>query len=382
MKPVNDQESLLKLDKYNDWIEGLDPSSVPKETTLTLRYLDNEVSLPIPTALDDDKWIRNSLVKAQKKPVSLHSTLSVMAMGAFICSVVPVFSPGYNEILHIPQVFALTRPVDESILQAQLFASWALTITGILGLFRMPSKIPKSRMIFFIYCATVNLSNTFVMSSNLLGTTYYLVDGFDMPWKFLLPAVSILSLAVPLWGLYDAIEGDMEGRDTVTGLEHRLQSVLLYAGLPLTQSATILDSLFPLYSDKTTYEEVFVPFIRDFGLDGANVMSVTLTVAAVSLGALIATLQLERKLTVNQAKMAIVALIFVFFFDAALISLSVALDPQTYLALNEEGAKYVYGALETTHVVGGTLVVTVLTAHYALWKSRVANANEVIEIGE
>ena len=321
--------------------------------------------------LSFDELRQALIVKSRPKmsPVSLHSTLSTLATGTFISSVLPFFDPGYNEVLQIPQIFDLVGGLTtEPILKQQLFAMWALAITGVMGVFRLSPTSRSSRTAFFMICSTLSVIAAFLCSSNVTGASYWLIDAFVAPWNVLIPIACLLGVYVCLWCIDEAITGDMRGRDTLPLIESRLSAACFYSATALVVGAGFAQFGFaPLYSDKATFEQSVLPFIQGNGIEGTIFTIMTITTGGNCYAALLATLKIEKKLSATQAQIALVVGSIIFYFDSCALLFSSLQNPDSYVALNEEGANYYTGLGEHFHIVEGTslaIVATALNAYY------------------
>jgi len=319
--------------------------------------------------------------RPKKKAVSLHSTLSGFAMGAYITSLVPVFNPSYNDILQSPQIFQMTGHIDESILKAQLFGVWALTITGIMGLFRLPPRAPPCRAYLFLYCAMSSLSTALLTTSNLAGVEYYLIDGFTAPWKYILLASAIISIFIGLLLLDDAVAGEMRGRDTIIGAETRLKAIPLFAATTLSGLTALTYSLAPFFTDRASYDETFVAFIKEAGIEGANVITLTAGVGVNAFIGLFTTLIFEKKLTQKQASSAYLMAVVILLTDPLSTTYAIAKNPELYkeLASNQEGANFYLNVAEHSHALELTIAAVVITALNAFRKVIVKNGKISLE---
>ena len=169
-----------------------------------------------------------------------------------------------------------------------------------------------------------------------------------------------------MWGLDDAIAGDMRGRDTIPGAETRFSAAFLYCMNAIFQIPFLVQALFPFFTDRATHVETYVSFIKDCGLEGANLLTITCTLGLNSLGALIATLAFEKKLTGNQARAALAAAMLVFFYDAVNLGLMAMKNPAAFLALDNDGAQYFLDVFEHFHVFEGTVATSAFTVLNAL----------------
>ena len=78
-------------------------------------------------------------------------------------------------------------------------------------------------------------------------------------------------------------------------------------------------------------------------------------------------MRFEKKVTYDQSRAIGLAFAVLFFFDPIVFLYNEVLNPSTYLAINEAGAKYDMGMAETFHIFDGTciaIIVTILSALY------------------
>lgn len=314
--------------------------------------------------------LREALVvksRPKKLPVSLHSTLSILAFGFYVASMIPQFNPGYDQALNIPHIFKLIDDPNEAIMKQQLLAMWALAITGIMGLFRLPPRSPNSRRAFFLGCAFLTLAQAIVCSSNITGATVWFFDAWSAPWNVLVPLSSVLGVIIQLWSIDEAIVGDMRQRDTLPLIETRIGAVFFYSITCFLFCALTQIAITPLYSDRATFEEVAVPLLRENNLVATQLSTFALTTGSNSVAALLATLRFEKKMSFTQSRVIGLLCAIFFFFDGANLLFSQFNSQDLYYSLNQEGARYFFDMTEKFHVFDGCAVAigfTILNAFY------------------
>lgn len=311
-----------------------------------------------------------------KKPVSLHSIVSILATGFFLASMLPLFAPGSNEELDLVQILGASGQVSPEVLRTQSAAMWLLAISGVMGMFRLPPRSPPCRTIFFLGCASANVSTALVCSSNLTGARVWFLDGFAAPWNVIIPLATIFNLGVFLWAIDDSITGPIRGRDTIPGTETRTRGVLVNALMAFGVTPIVQVAIAPWYSDKATFVSAVVPFIQNGGLEGSQFSIFASAAGGAAAGALLATLRFERKLDATPALALAVAAAIFFNFDAFAITWRSLKTPETFIEINSAGAAYYIGVAEQFHLFDGVLVACGLVALNAWRRVKMRDAAE------
>eukprot|EP00536_Pseudo-nitzschia_multiseries_P010173 jgi/Psemu1/288936/fgenesh1_pg.302_\ len=238
--------------------------------------------------------VRQNLPK--RRPVSFHSVLSGFSAMAAVVLLLPTFHPGFDAD-GWPVLFTYNEPsaVGTDLLwQSQLVAVLQL-VSSVLGVTRLPKNSPGVRTVGFVLSALIVVQLSLVVLSSLNGTDVYLFDAFSMPGRIV---ISVANTAL-LKGSLDSIvllisDRDRTGWETVPGYQTRIGAVipaLVFHGLLCGTGNAVL----PVLCDEDSFREQAGPFFASFaGVQTLGYVSISL---AVGLGALLATLQFEKKIS-------------------------------------------------------------------------------------
>lgn len=231
----------------------------------------------------------------KKRPVSLHSVISSMsAMGAFVL-LLPTLRPGFDD-LGLPKIFEYEFASTDLLWQCQLVALLQM-VSSIMGVFRLPKRSPTVRAVGFVTSALIVTQLSLVAISSLNGTDVYLFDAFSIQGRVLISVINTTLLKGSLDSLTLIIgDKDHKGWESVPGYNNK--PAAFFTVFPFHVLICITgNAVLPVLSDKQSFLENALPFFGIFpGVQTLGYVSISL---AVGLGALLATLQFEKKISPN-----------------------------------------------------------------------------------
>ncbi len=284
------------------------------------KNLDNKISM--------DELYKIALQKnlPKKKPISMHSFISSMSAMAALLLVLPTFHPGIDEF-GLPRLFSYEYASNDLLWQSQLVALMQM-VSSILGVFRLPKHSPNVRTVGFVLSALIVTQLSLVVMSSLNGTDIYLFDAFSMQGRIL---ISVINTTLMI-GSLDSIAmilGDKEkkGWETVPGYGSRssafLTSFPFHILICMNGNAVL-----PVLCDKQSFVENALPFFSIF--PGVQTLGYVATSLAVGLGALLATLQFENKISNEVASFWNIAIISFLTYDGVKFMYLLAAFPERF----------------------------------------------------
>jgi len=230
----------------------------------------------------------------KKKTISLHSFISSMSVMASLVLLLPTFHPGLDDNFGLPQLFSYEYASYDLLRQSQLCALLQM-VSSIMGVFRLPKRSPSVRTVGFVVSALIITQLSLVIMSSLNGTDVYLFDAFSMQGRILISVINTTLLKGSLDSLV-LIVGDKErkGWDTVPNYGSKPSAFIAIFPFHILICITG-NAVLPVLCDKQSFIENAVPFFAIFpGVQTLGYVAISL---AVGLGALLATLQYEKKIT-------------------------------------------------------------------------------------
>jgi Ca2+-binding EF-hand superfamily protein len=258
----------------------------------------------------------NKLTRAPKKPVSLHSVLSGWSFVLIMSAYLGIFNPHMGEFhgADIPVLFDFFGQTSDSIVRQFQVSMIALSITSIMGLYRLPPNSPFSRRVYFWSCASSVVQCSIIVSSNLSAGALGLFSTFNYPWMYILNGSVIITDLIFLLGLDDAISGPDDGRDSLT-TESRFNMAIFYYIFFMANTAFFQMTLPPFYSNEDVWASMNLSFFEQNGLILWSLMPPVAVGILSSLGALLATLKFEKKTDTNNTPLFMFAILLVTQFD-------------------------------------------------------------------
>eukprot|EP00984_Skeletonema_dohrnii_P019529 scaffold9354_cov88-Skeletonema_dohrnii-CCMP3373.AAC.1 len=249
--------------------------------------------------------------RPKKKPVSFHSTFTIFSAGFAVAAESMQVSPGLGSNGYF-QIFDIYQNLSSSSLMQFQIAAWLMAASGVMGIFRLPPNSPNNRRLLFQFWTWTNLSNAAILSSNLCGYPamgWY--DGLKFPGDILILSTVLMTYISSLRLLDDAIVGSNRGREANPLATTRVQAFTI--------------SLVAIVLSFVTQTSVLIGILSEAGVSTFSMMSLeegsefatVLRMLGVfywpailqsSVGALLATLQFEKKISPKTG--AFIAIVF------------------------------------------------------------------------
>lgn len=274
------------------------------------QYPLSEISLTLLRTKYDEDTLLNTLKKItrgefvdlirlasrpKKQSVSIHSTISSCTTAAAVVLLLPLLAPGFDKFGYV-QLFRFNEALsDDLYIQVQVIILFQMII-AVMGIFRLPKNSPRIRVIGMISALGPALQIGLVAISSLNGTGIYLFDAYTIPFKVL----CLVSNAFALKSVLDFVDctvGDVDtkGWDSVPGASNRFVAVLF--SVFFLASFVILE--FQAYLPLLGIKEESLAYTEAYSATcgGAQTAGLLATELYIGLGALLGTLQFERKIS-------------------------------------------------------------------------------------
>ena len=264
------------------------------------------------------------VVKSQpkKKPVSFHSTFSILGAGNYLSALLPLLKPGLLDERGLPHIFRIyDHRAPESVMQIQV-GCWMLAISGaVMGLFRFPPKTPSARKRIFELGSATCLFLAAVISSSVNGLSddSWWVDAFSIPGKCMLATFGLLMWISTFRLIDDTICGDTKGCTTIPGADNPVLAAVTYSVLCFFTLVSFAPVVPIFTSDAASYEASVSSVLVDNGIDGILLGATSTATGVSAFGALFATLQFEKKITPAQENILVLLLMFIFNVDGLVL---------------------------------------------------------------
>jgi hypothetical protein len=253
--------------------------------------------------------VQNNLPK--KKLISPHSFVSSMSVIASLVLLLPTFHPGIDD-LGLPRLFTYEHASNDLLWQSQLVAILQM-VGAIMGVFRLPKHSPNVRTAGFVISALIITQLSLVVLSSLNGTNVYLFDAFSMQGRVLVSVVNT-SLLIGSFDSLALIVGDKEKKGWETVPNYGSRPAAFFAVFPFHILICITgNAILPVLCDKESFVENALPFFGVF--PGVQTLGYVATSLSIGLGALLATLQFEKKITSEVASFWNLVVITFFTYD-------------------------------------------------------------------
>ncbi len=246
-------------------------------------------------SLDDIYEIAVHESRPKKRPISMHSFVASMSAMASAVVLLPTFAPGIDAQFGLPQIFDYNHMVTNDLLYQCQFCAILQMLSSIMGVFRLPKNSPSVRTTGFVVAALIVVQIDLIILSSLNGTSIYLFDAFSTTGRIIMATMN----TVLLRGSFDTLSlviGDEErkGWDSVPGYENRISAIV--TTLPFFFLTCIIgNASLPILADEAWFQTYAVPFFTEFpGVQTLGYIAINLSVG---LGALLATLQFEKKIS-------------------------------------------------------------------------------------
>ena len=302
--------------------------------------------------------------RPKKKPVSFHSTFTIFSTGVACAALGQLLTPGIGQDGHL-HVFDYYQNLSDSSAILLQISSWMLAAAGVMGILRLPPNSPNNRRFLFENWMWLNLAGAAILSSSFNGRpTAWLYDGFELPGASIILSTNIMAYVTNLQLIDDAIAGSNKGREANPLLDN--QGKAIFFSLVSVAPLYIFQFLPLPYIFASNAEEysALATMFTDLGVDSILSAGYFTVIFMVSVFALLATLQFEKKIDPKTGNMIGLLVLFLFSYDGLLPFLSP--NPQL-LALSPTLSEKVSFDLSPAFnfVFIGGVVVTIVQA---LWK--------------
>jgi len=308
--------------------------------------------------------------RPKKQPVSMHSRACIFVFGVFLTALLPLFAPG-KDVSGIPRIFDVTGHNSPITLRQMQASSWLMTITGLMGVLRIPPRAPPCRRILFQTAALLGLFLSVYVSSNLTGTPQGMFNAFSFPWNIILVASHSAVWASLLRLVDDALAGPKSGRGTIPLNGNRVSATIS------SLMMCILFSFFtclvvPVFtSDLASYTTHVTSYVQQ-GFEGGQLSAFVTLQALAWLASFFATLQFEKKLSPVICSLLAGITVFLLNFDATAYALTTLFFPESVVG-GTLVLKYFNSIVQTyrlNSVHFGVMSLAVLSAVRKLWIGR------------
>eukprot|EP00584_Thalassiosira_punctigera_P004920 CAMPEP_0172530778 /NCGR_PEP_ID=MMETSP1067-20121228/4402_1 /TAXON_ID=265564 ORGANISM="Thalassiosira punctigera, Strain Tpunct2005C2" /NCGR_SAMPLE_ID=MMETSP1067 /ASSEMBLY_ACC=CAM_ASM_000444 /LENGTH=680 /DNA_ID=CAMNT_0013315039 /DNA_START=170 /DNA_END=2212 /DNA_ORIENTATION=- len=309
--------------------------------------------------------------RPKKKPVSLHSTVSIVSAGAYVSAYQPFFHVGTDKDGFIA-FFDFYGPLSVGNCHQIQLGVVLLAISGIMGYFRIPPNAPAARRLPF---TLATLSNTFfalvlTSSLNALPIGYWQFDAFSPLGKVAIGLAFFIEEYFSVSALCNALCGSEDGMSSTPGAIGRASNIffatLIYLFVTSAQAPLVIPIFF---SDLTSYQDSMSAAFQSVDLPALNFHSFATAVGFVSFLQLVATLQFEKKLSEMQGSIALVSLFIAFNCDAISATYKTLFRPDL-LPLIEKSNNYLPGLIGQnfiTEIVVGLTSMVFLNAAWTIY---------------
>ena len=327
------EESSVWVLRRDDFLDAIEESAIDKKALELLleKYRSTStkkgrLGILVQLRPGDLREIMVHKSRPKKKSVSFHAMCCLFALGSFVSTLLPLFAPG-RDALGLPRIWDVNGFQELSRLRQFQVSSWLMTISGLMGLLRIPKRAPQSKKLLFGQAALGGLFMSLYVTSNLTGTHAALFNAFRFPFNFLVavPAVRFWFRTLAL--IDDAVAGPMDGRHTLPLAATRGSSILTSIVISLLSLFFVPISLPVFASNLQSYEANCSIFIRS-GAEGSQLSTLVLTQAAAWLASFFATLLYEKKMKSSTASLWCGAIMFLLLFDPTLLAFAGLLAPK------------------------------------------------------
>ena len=308
--------------------------------------------------------------RPKKQPVSMHSRACIFVFGVFLTTLLPLFAPG-KDVSGIPRIFDVTGHNSPITLRQMQASSWLLTITGLLGVLRIPPRAPPCRRILFQTASLLGLFYSVYVSSNLTGTPQGMFNAFSFPWNIILVASYLAVWASLLRLVDDAIAGPESGRGTIPLNENRV-SATISSLMMCTMFSLFTCLVVPVFtSDLASYTTHVTSYVQQ-GFEGGQLSAIVNIQALAWLASFFATLQFEKKLPPRVSQLLAGITVFLLLFDTTAYAFFGLFFPERIVG-GTLVLKYFNSIAQTYRLISvhvGVMSLAVLNAVRKLWIGR------------
>eukprot|EP00581_Thalassiosira_minuscula_P012735 CAMPEP_0183713156 /NCGR_PEP_ID=MMETSP0737-20130205/8093_1 /TAXON_ID=385413 /ORGANISM="Thalassiosira miniscula, Strain CCMP1093" /LENGTH=674 /DNA_ID=CAMNT_0025941905 /DNA_START=296 /DNA_END=2320 /DNA_ORIENTATION=+ len=314
-----------------------------------------------------ENWVIKS--RPKKKPVSFHSTVSIVAAGAYLAAYQPFFHLGLDKDGFL-QFFDFSRPLTIDACHQIQLSVWLLAISGILGFFRIPPRAPPARRLPFTLATLANVFFALFLSSSLnaLPDGYWYFDAFSVLGTTALAITFFIEEFCLLSAFDNAISGSEAGLTSTPGGCGRASNIFFASITYFVVNVAQVPLVIPIFfSDLASYQRSMSAAFEAVGFPAIDFHSIATAVGFVSFLQLLATLQFEKKISEIQGVIGLVTLFVVFNWDAILGDYKTVFRPDL-LPIIENTNNYLPGIIEQNHLVELVVGITALVILNAIRK--------------
>ena len=264
--------------------------------------------------------------RPKKQPVSMHSRACIFAFGFFLSTLLPLFAPG-KDAMGIPRIFDINGHNSPITLRQMQVSSWLMSITGLMGVLRIPPRAPPCRRIFFQTAALTGLFFSVYVSSNLTGTPQAMFNAFSFPWNIIVAAsyLAVWANCLPL--IDDAIAGPMNSRDTIPLAGNRVSSIITGLVVNLLNLPTTYLVAPVIFSDLASYNTIVTSFVQQ-GFEGPLLSGLVTAQGLMWLASFFATIQFEKKLSPVTCSLLAGIAVVLLLYDSTAYTLTALFFPK------------------------------------------------------
>eukprot|EP00980_Cylindrotheca_fusiformis_P028306 scaffold22591_cov125-Cylindrotheca_fusiformis.AAC.2 len=308
--------------------------------------------------------------RPKKKPVSLHSTVAIVAAGSYLTAYQSFFRPGLDKdgFLRFFDFYQLLS--IDACHQIQLSVA-LLALAGIMGYFRIPPNAPAARRLPFVLAALTNVFFALVITSSLNGlpAEYWFFDAFSNAGKAAIGLVFFIEEYFLILSFDNAISGPTAGMAATPGATDRATNIIFAALIYFFVNAAEIPLVAPMFfSDISSYQSSMSAALETAGLPALNFHTFATAVGFGSFLQLVATFQFEKKISETVGLIAFVTLFVVFNCDAILSTYKIIARPEL-LPIIENTHNYLPNLLSENHLFETILGVTGLVVANAIRKA-------------
>eukprot|EP00980_Cylindrotheca_fusiformis_P029652 scaffold23660_cov108-Cylindrotheca_fusiformis.AAC.1 len=308
--------------------------------------------------------------RPKKKPVSLHSTVSIVAAGSYLTAYQPFFHLGLDRDGFL-QFFDFYQPLSLDACHQIQLGVVLLAVAGVMGYFRIPPNSPPTRRLPFTLAVLSNLFYTLVLTSSLnaLPEEYWFFDAFSLGGKAAIGLVFFVEGYYSLSALDNAISGTKAGMAATPGATDRATNIFFAFLMFLFVNGPNIPLVAPIFfSDIESYQSSMSTAFEMVDLPALNFHAFATAVGFVSFLQLVSTLQFEKKISQTQGLIAFMTLLAVFNCDAVLADYKTVARPDL-LPIIEHAHNYIPNIVMENHILESTLAVTGLAIANSIRKS-------------
>ena len=302
--------------------------------------------------------------RPKKESVSIHSMLTRSTTMAVLVTLMPLFAPGIGQDGML-QLFQYNEHISSDIVTQSQFCAGLQLVGALLGILRLPKNSPPVRELGMKQGAYFVTVLSMIALSNLNGTDQYLFDAFSVPGRVAFFCMAILVTKISIQ-LIDCSIADKARKGFHVGgplmgnrLTAAFQAIAVY-----TMGFLVIQGCTPLFMEKAAFEELVKPYYTDI-YNGALTSATVAVNQWIGFGALVGTLQFEKKISMMSASMWYILLGIFLAFDS--FKLAYDFSAQQIFTLPEAQSQLLFQQNEaaqwhTTEIYFGLMGIAVLNS--------------------